>query len=74
MVAVNITYLIPLGRHASTVSALSADGMCSCNAVFNWMDGQWQGKHMMPPVGSSVVCGVPEPLSVLNKLDQPEPA
>lgn len=43
-------------------------------SVFNWMDGQRQEKHTEPPVGPSVVFGVPVPLSVLNKLDQPGPA
>lgn len=44
------------------------------SAVLNWMDGQWLEKHMMPPPGSSIVCRVSEPLSVLKKQDHPESA
>ena len=77
LIAVYITSFIPLRKTCFCSFSCKCFTVCVAavrpNAVFNWMDGQWQRKHMMPPAGSSIVCRVPEPLSVLNKLDQPEP-
>lgn len=69
LVAVNVTYFIPLGGCAWSADCLSLLLLQEWTVYLirlNWIDGQLHRKHIMPLAGSSVLCRVPESLMMLD--------